>query len=555
MTGAHAPRDWRRWVLRLADLVLPVAVFARQIGLWTLDPSAAPRMMLSDWTTYIAAPNFLRGAPVFTFPLGRIPGYVSPPGINLAMADANPLLLPAYRVANALSPGRPVQLVGWQILLAYVVVFLFATRFVEVGAQRLRGSSLGFGERVVVRAIGAAALAMPFFSTRWVHVSLTNHWVVIAALHLALFRRRYTVVDVVLRVALLIVATLIQPYFFPMVAALTVPYVVGGLRRKRWWLAILVTVGALGATLAAARLFGFLGGGFQTMSHDYGSYTADLGSLLIDRGSGRLMPDLPGRGSSGEGLGFPGLGMLGLAAAGAVVVAARGLPRRVPRAAWGVLAAAGALAVFAALPRVRLFGFTLFDGRSSALGLHGPGQVFRTNGRFVWPLAWLVVLAAGAVVVAWRSSWTPAIVVALAVAQFADVPGRQVRPRTSTPYELSVEVLRAERAAGATAIELQPPWVLPVCFPAARPVFDEIAPTILAAAVLQLPINSGYTSRPSLIAKQEICYRQRRVFAARRYWDHVLYLLPAGTPAAAGLECRPMTSVLKACRAAGAGSG
>ena len=86
---------------------MPFVVFAVRVGTWTLNPLAAPRMLRYDWVTYISAPNFLRSAPLITFPIGRTPDYMAPVGSSLGLADASPYMMPLYRLLNAFSPRSP----------------------------------------------------------------------------------------------------------------------------------------------------------------------------------------------------------------------------------------------------------------------------------------------------------------------------------------------------------------------------------------------------------------------------------------------------------------
>ncbi len=536
-----------RWALLAADLLVPFAVFARQIGVWTLRPLAATEMMRGDWTTYIAAPNFLRTAPLLTFPLGRVPGYISPPGISLAMADANPLLTPLYRLGNALSPDHPIQFVGWQLLASYVLAYVASTRFIETGAVRLRSQTLDIGDRAVARLLAAALLIMPMFSMRWIHVSLTNQWIVIAALYLALFRRRYTPADVGWRVGLMLLAPVVQPYFVPMVAMTMVPYVIGGLRRAAWR-TLFVSGATVVGVFAVAALFGFIGDGFSAESRDYGSFPADVTTMFSPRGYGRWLPDLPHHPKNTEGLGFVGLGVLALIVVAIAVVARRRLPRRIPGAAWSVLAACGALAVFATWPRIRVFGWTILDVSRSPLALNAIGHVFRVNGRFIWPAIWLTALAAGAVVLAWRDHWRNAIVVALVTVQFVDTKPEHITSLPTVVYDQSHQVLAEERANGATSVQLQPPWVAYQCYAGYDLKYDAVAPFILAAAALRMPVNSGYPARPALDAKRQICQIGAERFNFGVFDPHVVYIRSIMAPDLIGLKCRTMTDLLRACR-------
>ena len=91
---------------------MPTAIYCWRVGAWTLNPLAAPRMLFSDYVTYVVAPSYLRTAPVLSIPIGRLPGYIAPVGSSLGLSDASPILMPVYRLANAISPERPVQLIG-----------------------------------------------------------------------------------------------------------------------------------------------------------------------------------------------------------------------------------------------------------------------------------------------------------------------------------------------------------------------------------------------------------------------------------------------------------
>src|SRR5262245_26056977 len=118
-TAANGALRLVRWAI---DLLIPFTVFAMRVGAWTLNPLAAPRLATLDWATYITAPNYLRIAPLFTFPIGETPGYMAPVGSSLGLADATPVLTPVYRLLNAIAPHRPTQLLGPLLLVAYLLV-------------------------------------------------------------------------------------------------------------------------------------------------------------------------------------------------------------------------------------------------------------------------------------------------------------------------------------------------------------------------------------------------------------------------------------------------
>ena len=545
--GRVTPSVVSRW---LADLGVPLAVFWWQIGVWTLRVHAAPRMMRLDWTTYIIAPNYLRSAPLFTMPLAGIPGYISPPGASLGITDANPLLTPLYRLANALSPDRPVQFVGWQLLAAYVLTYLLATRFVETAVRRLRNvERLSVAERVGARGVALMAIVMPMFTQRWVHVTLAQQWLLVWALHLAVFDRRYDRRGVIARLVVCLLATAIQPYWLPMVGAVTVPYIVGWFRRSPKATAI-VTGAAAAGVVVLMYVLGFVDGRFSSSGRDYGNYSADLTTLFNPRGRDRVLSSLPNRFGNTEGLAFPGLGLLLVLIAGCALYGAVVKRRRVPVRVRGVLALCALLAVMATLPIVRWKGATVVDLTHTPFGLVWLGEKFRTNGRFVWPAVWLLVMVTGAVVVAWRR-WVgvAAIVVAVTVQLMSTTPER-IEATSSTMYHQIYDALRREQAAGATRVEMQPPWVVYGCSPGKGSRFADSAPILLAAAVTGMSVNSGYPGRPPVEAIQRICVDEAANFRAGRFRQDTVYVRPRQLLAVAGLVCRTASRDFVVCRAA-----
>ena len=103
-----APRRGRRPLARVADprravrLVPGLPVCSTSLG--------CSRCSVGDWSTYIAAPNFVRDGPWLSFPIGRIPGYMAPVGTWLGQVDSFPILYPLYRALSLAMPHRPFQL-------------------------------------------------------------------------------------------------------------------------------------------------------------------------------------------------------------------------------------------------------------------------------------------------------------------------------------------------------------------------------------------------------------------------------------------------------------
>ena len=95
------------------------------------------------------------------------------------------------------------------------------------------------------------------------------------------------------------------------------------------------------------------------------------------------------------------------------------------------------------------------------------------------------------------------------------VDGEQFKflDRGSADYQQVAGLLLDEKSRGATSVQVQPPWIQYACVPLEIP-FDDLAPVLLAAAVWELPINSGYPGRPAPDFGTEICSEQANEFAS-----------------------------------------
>ena len=147
-------------------------------------------------------------------------------------------------------------------------------------------------------------------------------------------------------------------------------------------------------------LLGYLAVGASSTNAGYGDFAADLAFLVNAQGSSKLMPDLPYAPATWEGIGFrrnsvcsscwsPRSSRFSSRRSTPTPFDASGHDRAGVRDPGPVRR----LADDSTSP-----GRTLVDLTGSPLSLDFVGNIYRTNGRFVWSLTWLVALGAFAVV-------------------------------------------------------------------------------------------------------------------------------------------------------------
>ena len=374
------------WLAGLAGAV----VFVLRFGAGPAWPGHHAWLLASadSATSWLGWLYFRREA--WSLPLGRVGGYLYPDGTTIALTDSLPLLaLPGKALAFLLPAG--FQYFGGWLLLAHVLQAVFAWLL----ARRLLP-----GRGAAAACAGAALLFLsPAFLDRHGHISLSAHWLLLAAfwLYLAPAATGFAPRRVGAWAALTAIACLTHTYLAVMVMALGAAWAARDAAGR--------TLKPAAALLALAAMAGtallcWFGVGFLQLGDVAGSSATEYGRSYLNlnfawNGLGRTLL-LPARPLAVEN-DFEVFNALGL-----------GLLLLVGGGGWALLQPAHRPAWRRHLPLAAvLLGCLLFaqggqlvlDGRQLATwplpgwfgALAGP---FRASARFVWPWHYGLVLAA-----------------------------------------------------------------------------------------------------------------------------------------------------------------
>jgi len=431
-------------------VLLGAAAFFIYCGWWVLIPTNIAWLDFADRAMHQLGWMFYRDAP-WGIPPGRSPLLGIEISNSIALVDGLPLFAIPFKLIEHWLP-RPFQYWGYWLLLSFVLQSAFAW-----GIAR----ELGAG-RVVALLAAAFVLITPTYLFRVpMHLALSGHWTILAALVLYVRREppRLWMWPLLLAVTSAIHATLLAMVLALWAAALAQRYWTG-----RGRLPHLVGEIAFGIVAAFAVLWtvGFFGTGSYG-SYGYGDYKLNLLWPIISYGWSQLVPDLPHTGYDYEGLSFLGVGVLALLAlallSGAVVHLRHAMSRH-----W--------LPLTLMLLALMVFGFSkdlsAFDSDLVSIPVPGfidaIGAAFRSTGRFVWPLLYIVTIGA-VVLVAGRfraALALPLMTVAFAVqawdsspkwSEFAD---RMPAPSATWPAELQSPLWERAAAAGYDRIRSIP---------------------------------------------------------------------------------------------------
>jgi len=365
--------------------VVPVGfgalAFLLVVGPRVLDPTNIGWLAEGDPATHYLGWVFFRYAP-WSIPLGLNPQY----GLELASAipysDSVPLLALLFKPFSALLP-EPFQYLGFWLLACFVLQAWFGWKLAGLATVQ---SFL----RILATAL--FVFAPPMLARLHGHYALAGHFLVLAALYLALRERQ----DARLWwwSGVLLVAALVHPYLLAMTGALWLASLVDqAVRVRALRCALLAELAAVVPVIAvAAWQAGYFSVDGSFASGGYGVYRLNMLSLFDPAGWSYVLPDLPQGPGDYEGFNFLGLGLLGLLAVCVVFIPGKRdeLIGAVSARPFLVVVLAG-LTCFALTHRLGIGAATLdlpLDG-----GLERLANTFRSSGRMFWPAYYAILFA------------------------------------------------------------------------------------------------------------------------------------------------------------------
>lgn len=402
--GAPAAASSAEDAATLPAILVALVLFWLIRGPASLDPGNIGWLDLGDRAMHTLGWFFYRLSP-WSWPPGASQ-YGLELGNSIALVDGLPLFAIPFK---ALSPWLPetFQYWGWWHLTSFVLQAVFAV---------LIAYHLGLS-RILQLAAAIFCVIQPAFLARLdVHLALSGHWIILAAIYLYV---RKPAPPIWAWPLVLATVSAIHGYLLVMVFAIWFASAI-----QRFWLrsisparlaieavltiiAIVATLWFCGVLMAGSyESFGF---GRWRMNL-LGPFNPDFWSLTLPRV--RTDPE------EWEGANFVGIGI------GALMIVALFSVNRFGRlfsAQWAPIAlVAVAMGVFAlsnkvAFGSIELFTIPLPDWLMRFL------TTFRSSGRFFWPLGYLIIFAVLVIAARrFKPAWATALVVVLALVQIYD---------------------------------------------------------------------------------------------------------------------------------------
>lgn len=327
-------------------------------------------------------------------------------GNSIALVDGLPLFAIPFKV---LSPWLPeiFQYWGWWHLTSFVLQAVFAV---------LIAHHLGLSRLMQLAAAIFCVMQPAFLARLDVHLALSGHWVILAAIYLYVRRPAAPLWAWSL---LLATVSAIHGYLLVMVFAVWCAALVQRLWLKAVPARRLFAEAALAAVAVVATLWAcgvFMAGSYESFGFGrwrmnlLGPFNPDFWSLALP---GTSIDPEEWEGANFVGIGIGVLMLLALFSLGRITRLFT--PRWAPIALVAIAMAVFALSNRVALGSIQLFTIPLPDWLMRFL------TTFRSSGRFFWPFGYLIVFAVLVLAARrFRPAWATAIAIGLALVQIYD---------------------------------------------------------------------------------------------------------------------------------------
>lgn len=476
-----------------------------------LNPTALEWLTVGDWGQHVTGWLFFRDD-AWRFPFGAVHTLAHPMGTNIAFTDSMPWVAMFFKAFSWALP-RPFQYVG---------LWLFTCFFLQgfVGAKLMRL----FDTRAWVQCGGGTLFVLaPPLVFRLGHDALCTTATLLFGLWVyfkPVVNRGDVLRGFAFTVGLVAFCAGIHPTLAAMVLGLSAAALV-----KWWWAAGKLSLAALalglggqaGVLLLCFFLIGALGWGARNAAGGFGIYSADLATFFNPMGFSRFFPALPlGHFEQYEGFAYLGVGGIALLilALALLVRHPAALSAKHVRAVIPVAGVAVAMAVFALSEQITALGQTVATARGFYSHFAFITGSFRSSGRFIWPLYYLLLTLSLAVTVKLLAR-TPrtlaAVLTALVCVQWLELdttaPRSRLIPRGITARPPPTwEIARGDY----THVVLVPPYVVGSDLGCGGDYGeDAYLPFALVAAQLGMTINSIALARLDVAALHRHCEAQR----------------------------------------------
>ena len=376
------------WVMMLITVLLGVLSFGLLYGFdivnvtndsWLYNAGGDMSGHYLGWIYYRKAP--------WHFPIGLQDGITYPYSFSVLYMDSIPFFALFFKVLSPVLP-EVFQYFGIYGLITFVL-------------QGVVGSNIIYSK---TKDTFFGLISSPFFilspvvlQRMYGHSALAFHPIVLLAIYVYINRdaikekRR----DLLYWCLLLALSVSVQAYFFPMVYLFVVAfYLPEIISKKTWYKGLLKIIIPVVVTLFVMYAWGYFYGDHNYNGGGFGVFNSNLNVLLNSQGNsflGELM-GMTGYDAIWESYAYLGFGIIVMCIISIYDLFVTPSDRQTKRIFWPTVVVVTVFCVASVIPSVKFGAYTLLDidFPENLLELFG---TFRANGRFMWPVMYLILVA------------------------------------------------------------------------------------------------------------------------------------------------------------------
>lgn len=329
------------------------------------------------------------------FPFGMIKSLSSPFDMSVIYTDSIPLFAIVFKVFRSLLP-LTFQYFGLYGLLSMMLTGGFATLVIKKVNNRIAFALVG----PLVFILSPIMLFRMFY-----HTSLTSQWIILCAIYLifdkAAYASKYYQRDIWMLFGVLCV--LIHIYYLPVIFGLIcLASLEKMLSEKKFFANFVRMLGNVFIFGLFAFITMFILGAFSVPVHSsnygVGEFGANINTFINPLGMSRVIKDMPlASGFQYEGSSYLGLGMLILLIivilmAVSKIISGKGLKMMFADTMAGSVVIVCIIYLFFSISPLFAFGDRILFSFKYPDRIAGIINVFRSNGRFIWPVFYFVIL-------------------------------------------------------------------------------------------------------------------------------------------------------------------
>ena len=318
------------------------------------------------------------------FPIGRIETYGYPVGTSLSFMDSIPLMAILAKLVSPLLEAKFQYLGAWELLSLVMQMFfgmLVLGEFTSSYLKRILGASL--------LVLSPVLLNRAFF-----HASLSAQWILLAAIWFIILEYRQKLWRWSW-VAIFAITMLIHLYFVAMLVPLWgISLFFRYRREKRYWRLAVDVLSVAGVILVMGYCLGLFGLSLNNLQESgFGYYSWNLNGFLNPINNSAVINAISTNPDGGqyEGFSYLGLGNLFLIPIALILFLQKDYSKKQLPFILPVLIISVLLAWFSMSNKAFLNSQLLYN-------IHLPDQIlkvvsmFRSSGRFIWPVYYFVIL-------------------------------------------------------------------------------------------------------------------------------------------------------------------